>query len=451
MRVKNYFQNFIDRENGTGVGSELCELKNFLRCRSLWVAPPSLALARGGRHRSFMKRFTETTKWEDPWFRKLNPTSKLLWQWLLDHCDNAGVVDPDLELASFQIGQPIEAEHVAELASRFQTLPDGKLHITKFVKFQFGELRTTNRVHLSVARLVRLHGLTVNQSQGDVNGIAIPLVSPKDKDKDKRKDKDKEKEKEKDKDEPDQNKCAYCGSTEDQVGSRHQVEHFNPRCAGGESVPENLLTACAVCNNTKQGRVFESIEDCRTWLHWRFWSSGRNRYYAHRQHAFGGIAPSAEETERGVFLHANTTAQPENSRLLGTSQMTTPPDLEEIFAYCREIGLPVEEGQKFFDHFESNGWKVGGKAPMKNWKAALRTWKSRHIPIPNGTVPSGGADPTTSERIQMGKEYERVIERLRVLRSTYGEMQTWTDGDVKERSLLIARKKHLKEVLGILI
>lgn len=57
-----------------------------------------------------MKRFTETTKWDDPWFRKLTPAAKLLWQWMLDHCDGAGVIDPDLELASFQTGCSIGDE-----------------------------------------------------------------------------------------------------------------------------------------------------------------------------------------------------------------------------------------------------------------------------------------------------------------------------------------------------
>ena len=32
------------------------------------------------------------------------------------------------------------------------------------------------------------------------------------------------------------------------------------------------------------------------------------------------------------------------------------------------------EAQKFFNHFESNGWLVGGKAKMKNWHAAARNW-----------------------------------------------------------------------------
>ena len=53
-----------------------------------------------------MKRFTETNKWEDPWFRKLKPEMKLLWSWLLDSCDNAGIIDADIELAAFQIGYP---------------------------------------------------------------------------------------------------------------------------------------------------------------------------------------------------------------------------------------------------------------------------------------------------------------------------------------------------------
>jgi hypothetical protein len=31
----------------------------------------------------------------------------------------------------------------------------------------------------------------------------------------------------------------------------------------------------------------------------------------------------------------------------------------------------------WFDHFEANGWKVGGKAAMKDWQAALRNGQRR--------------------------------------------------------------------------
>jgi hypothetical protein len=54
-----------------------------------------------------------------------------------------------------------------------------------------------------------------------------------------------------------------------------------------------------------------------------------------------------------------------------------PKDLEllGVKVYFAEINCPPEEAEKFFDHFESNGWKVGGKAPMRDWQAAARNWK----------------------------------------------------------------------------
>lgn len=50
------------------------------------------------------------------------------------------------------------------------------------------------------------------------------------------------------------------------------------------------------------------------------------------------------------------------------------PTLEELENYFQSREGPVEEAQRFFNHFESNGWRVGGKSPMKDWKAAVRNW-----------------------------------------------------------------------------
>jgi hypothetical protein len=49
------------------------------------------------------------------------------------------------------------------------------------------------------------------------------------------------------------------------------------------------------------------------------------------------------------------------------------PTIEEVDAYCRERGNQVN-AQKWIDHYESKGWKIG-KNPMKDWKAAVRTWE----------------------------------------------------------------------------
>lgn len=53
------------------------------------------------------------------------------------------------------------------------------------------------------------------------------------------------------------------------------------------------------------------------------------------------------------------------------------PTIEEVKAYCQERSNRVDP-QRFVDHYESNGWRVGAN-PMKDWKAAVRTWEKNAI------------------------------------------------------------------------
>ena len=48
------------------------------------------------------------------------------------------------------------------------------------------------------------------------------------------------------------------------------------------------------------------------------------------------------------------------------------PTKEEVKAYIEENKYDVDVG-KFYDHYESNGWKVS-KNPMKDWQATVRNW-----------------------------------------------------------------------------
>jgi hypothetical protein len=51
-----------------------------------------------------------------------------------------------------------------------------------------------------------------------------------------------------------------------------------------------------------------------------------------------------------------------------------PPTVDEVKAYCAERKNYVD-AEHFVSHYEANGWKVG-KNPMKDWKAAVRTWEA---------------------------------------------------------------------------
>ena len=107
-----------------------------------------------------MKRFTETTKWDDPWYQNLSPPAKLLWSWLLDKCNLVGLIELDFAAASFHIGCKIEEKHLAELESRLQRLHKWKFFIPKFIPFQYGELSVDCRAHKPIFRTIEQLHLT---------------------------------------------------------------------------------------------------------------------------------------------------------------------------------------------------------------------------------------------------------------------------------------------------
>jgi hypothetical protein len=58
-----------------------------------------------------------------------------------------------------------------------------------------------------------------------------------------------------------------------------------------------------------------------------------------------------------------------------TKDRFSKPNPQEVEEYARSIDFTLEGGS-FVDYYESRGWVVG-KSPMRDWRAAVRTWK-RH-------------------------------------------------------------------------
>lgn len=55
----------------------------------------------------------------------------------------------------------------------------------------------------------------------------------------------------------------------------------------------------------------------------------------------------------------------------------TPPTVEDVESYCRERGNGVD-AQRFVDFYAASGW-MRGKAPIRDWKACVRTWEKNDI------------------------------------------------------------------------
>jgi hypothetical protein len=47
---------------------------------------------------------------------------------------------------------------------------------------------------------------------------------------------------------------------------------------------------------------------------------------------------------------------------------------EQVQEYFASQKFPAIEAQKFYNYFQSNGWLVGGRTKMKDWKAAANNW-----------------------------------------------------------------------------
>lgn len=87
---------------------------------------------------------------------------------------------------------------------------------------------------------------------------------------------------------------------------------------------------------------------------------------------------TACDSHESAMPHSPPLTTPQDVR----SKACVRPTLEEVTVYCRERGGRVDP-QQWFDHYTANGWRVG-KNPMKDWRAAVRTWERNGVDSTNG-------------------------------------------------------------------
>lgn len=132
------------------------------------------------------KRFTDTNIWEEDWFIKLTRDQKILWMFIKDSCDHAGIWRPNISIFKKVHGSRVELNDALSIFNqdkeRILLLPNGRWFLVGFIPFQYGcRLNANNRMHKSVLDLLKMNGvrLTSIRPQIEVND------TPKDKDKDK--------------------------------------------------------------------------------------------------------------------------------------------------------------------------------------------------------------------------------------------------------------------------
>jgi hypothetical protein len=141
------------------------------------------------------KRMTDTDKWKKRFVRELSPQHKLLWFYILDDCNHAGIWEVDIEVASIRIGEDLgydmeKHRHPTNFAhdmlpqaflDKIVIFDNGdKWFIPDFIEFQYGELNPNSNVHKSVIQLLERYEI-----EQYLKGSQTLLDTVQDKDKDK--------------------------------------------------------------------------------------------------------------------------------------------------------------------------------------------------------------------------------------------------------------------------
>ena len=82
-------------------------------------------------------------------------------------------------------------------------------------------------------------------------------------------------------------------------------------------------------------------------------------------------APPEEEKNKNIYIPPSFKERGPQGGALSFRK----PTVEEVKAYCFERDNGVN-ASAFVDFYEAKGWKIG-KNPMKDWRAAVRTWEKR--------------------------------------------------------------------------
>jgi len=114
-------------------------------------------------------RFTDSEKWNDPWFRRLPSESKLLFLYLCDQCDVAGFWEIDTELAAIytKLDEETVKQALGALGEKIAT--NGRhIWLRNFIRRQNNlPLNPTNNAHRGIIkRLIEHQGISE-----DIDGL----------------------------------------------------------------------------------------------------------------------------------------------------------------------------------------------------------------------------------------------------------------------------------------
>jgi len=128
------------------------------------------------------KRHTNPERWTNPRFRKLSPHAKLVYLYILEHCDWAGFMEVDIERVQFDTGISIvDVEQCISALNVEILVNNGWLFVMDFLKLQDNDkLNPDNNAHKNILNkfIDNQHHFTGIKEFEENTAPYKPLISP---------------------------------------------------------------------------------------------------------------------------------------------------------------------------------------------------------------------------------------------------------------------------------
>lgn len=175
----------------------------------------------------------------------------------------------------------------------------------------------------------------------------------------------------------------YQPSYNPQKGSLVYLYTFNTGSDNSKSTTEEKSTDNAI-SNTNEMQVIPSINNTNITNEGNNsntfeQSQNNNSFKSSSNDMSGGNEKKEKSSGKKEKKHVTSSISP-RAESRGEKQSTQSesrgrnPTAEQVKDHFAENKWLSIEAEKFFNHYESNGWLIGGRSPMKNWKAASRNW-----------------------------------------------------------------------------
>jgi hypothetical protein len=115
--------------------------------------------------------------------------------------------------------------------------------------------------------------------------------------------------------------------------------------------------------------------------------------------------PSSEQVEgQALVPYININKQNKN-----INKHKLPKNENEVLIFFKKEKWDANEAKKFFNHYTSIGWKVGGKIPILDWHSTAKNWMLKGEEIKKEKTVPGPSQKRDNLKITKDKDYGQPL------------------------------------------